>query len=229
MSKKRKNRELFTILLFLEAILAFSLGVFGNKVAELVNLDPNIIVLCAIVLVVLLFLVTLGRIRYESDDEFLAEYAGSSVRKLLLSRITTIFPVALIAGIVTALFAITFIPRGEIFLFGVWNYEAIAFIVSIILIYLVVSRNRDNTLALSFSIGLSSGLSSTILVLRPFHNNPIVTFLGWLITLFIASIFINSSIFAAFTDNLSRSFTISIKNKIDKPTPDNSINENVEK
>jgi hypothetical protein len=135
MSKKRKSRELFTVLLFLEAILAFSLGVFGNKAAELVHLDPSLVVLGAIFLIVLLFLVTLGRIRYESDEDFLAEYTDSSIRGLLLSRVTIIFPVALIAGTITGLCSVTFIPQGErlhAVLFSVWSYEAIAFIISTI-------------------------------------------------------------------------------------------------
>jgi hypothetical protein len=219
MSKKQKSRELFTVLLFLEAILAFSLGVFGNKVAELVHLDPSLVVLVAIVLIVLLFLVTLGRIRYESDNDFLSEYTGSSIGRLLLSRITTIFPVALITGIVTGLCCVTFIPGDErlsIVPFSIWNYEAIAFIVSAVLLYLVISRNRDTTLILSFSTGLSFGLSSTILVLRPWDNNPVTTFVGWFIALFIASIFINSSTFIMFVENFRKAFETSINNKPDK-------------
>jgi hypothetical protein len=140
-------------------------------------------------------------------------------RELLLSRVTIIFPVALIAGTITGLCSVTFIPQGErlhAVLFSVWSYEAIAFIISTILMYLVISQNRDLTLILSFSTGLSFGISSTILVLRPWGNNPVTTFIGWFITLFFISVFINSSSFNMFIENIRKAFKTSIENMPDK-------------
>jgi hypothetical protein len=208
MNKKQRFRE---ILIFAELVIAFSLGVFGNKLAEIVKINPYLIILGTIALIILMFLATVLRISDENNDNdhFLSRYT------LLIGKISTIFPVSLITGIVVALVCIAFVS-GERFYFylgiGIWSYEVIAFILSSCLIYLMIYRNRDKILILSFSAGLSTGLSSAILVLRSQENHPLFTFTGWFTTLFLSSVVLNSSMFNKFIENFRKAIEKSENN-----------------
>ena len=91
-----KNTSVHAALLLSEAVLVFGLGVFGNKAAELLQISAGLIIVGSTVVILLLYLLTLARLRYESGDKVFPLSTAQGQRAFLLNTVITVFPVGMV-------------------------------------------------------------------------------------------------------------------------------------
>ena len=60
--KNLSNNTAFYILLLFQAMIAFSLGIVGNKIADLISVQPVVLVFSTIVFLALSFVLTIKRL-----------------------------------------------------------------------------------------------------------------------------------------------------------------------
>jgi hypothetical protein len=192
---KTSNKGLY-LLFVLQGIFLFGLGVFGNKVAEIIKLSPNallayIIVFMTVSLVITVAISRLQNRRESSSQEPRATSWSDTFAKVVLNRIVTIFPLGVVTGVVTAFLAINLVPHGRVsFFYPVVThyYEILSYMVAAITL-LMISRKRSHfPLVISYAIGFGLSLPTVILMLRPEQNFAYYTFLGWLAIIVTATI-----------------------------------------
>jgi hypothetical protein len=207
-SEKLENKDAgrFYILLVIEGLLVFSLGVFGNKLAEILNISSTVVLVGTLLLIFLLLALTISRVRYEKGQEIIP----SKLKRTLLDTIIIVFPSALIVGIVLGLISIVLTgnnrPVVMVDAFQTNNYEVISVVISLVFIYFLSKRNRKYSLVLTFALGLSLGLSGIFVFILPQQNNPYYTFGGLILIISLCSILINSNIFHNLINNFIKLF-----------------------
>jgi hypothetical protein len=203
-----RNSPIYAALLLSEAVMAFCLGVFGNKVAEILKITTGLIAAGAIVVILLLYLLTLARLRYEAGERFLPEMPAQ--RSLLLNTVITVFPIGMVGGILAGVLAILFLPgKGfHIPIWGnCWDYELGAWLTGCLLIFLLMRRNAKKLLALTFSAGYALGLSAAILLLESGTNNPAYTFSGVMLAMLAAALVLSFKPLVQFARNFEKAIT----------------------
>jgi hypothetical protein len=199
-----RNTPIYAALLLSEAVLAFSLGVFGNKVAELLRISTGLIIAGAMVVILLLYVLTLARLRYESGERILPQLPGQGQKALFLNTVITVFPVGMAGGILLGILSILFLPGRRLRLpfprsFALSDYELVAFLVGTVLLFLLMRRNPRKSLAITFSLGYALGSAATVLLLVPEVNLPVPTFLGTIISMLAAALVLSSNPFIRLT------------------------------
>jgi hypothetical protein len=203
---RRSSKKALYILLAVQAILAFVLGVFGNKVAELINISPRFILVSTISLMVLSLAATIVISRYENRIEtlnqlplFPAPSLSERLSRLLLNRIATIFPLGIVAGALIGFMFALLIPMlgfksgiGITDFIFINSYEIVSFIIALLTIFIISRRRRDISLILSYSFGFAISISGVIIMLHPEDNYFYYTLLGWSIELAFASFVMRS-------------------------------------
>lgn len=185
------------LLLLLEAMLVFSLGVFGNKVAEMLNVTSGAILISTIILFVLAFLINIIIIKSQNQQQ--AVINQSLVQNLedwIPNRVATIFPFAIFIGIMICflLFIISSDKEFGILFWYFRDYEAYSFLLTLVLLYIFSRYKADRTIILTYAVGFAFGIASTVLLLIP--NLPIAeiwfNFTSWIIIELIAALIVNS-------------------------------------
>lgn len=205
-----KSGKTYALLLFIEGVLVFSLGVFGNKVAERLNISTSLVIVGSILLMCLLLALTILRIKYEKGEEIVPHMP----RYIILGTITTIFPIAILLGMVIGFVCLSLLSweRFWIGIISINNYEVFSLFIALVLIFLISSRTRQASIALTFALGLALGLAATFVFLRPDSNILLYTFGGWIIEMFVFALLINSNGF----HNLIGSFRNAIQSPQNK-------------
>jgi hypothetical protein len=107
-----------------QAVVLFGQGVFGNKVAELINISPNSILLLSILSILVSLPISII-LASQSPGTSAMHQAGvavvqtppapistpSNLVSLLLSRVITVFPTAGFIGTIVSLLSITILPK----------------------------------------------------------------------------------------------------------------------
>jgi hypothetical protein len=187
----RANGFYYSIIL-LEIILAFVAGVFGNKVSELINITPSTLLVGTGTIIIVSLIITVIRINYESNSRIAV---FPLIERLFFRRVVTIFPVALILGLIIGYISSSFISRGPsdaIIIWagrGPWLYEVVIFFVSFVLLILLGLRLKNRSLMLTFCFGLSLGISGSLTLAQPFENNFWWSLIWWLLTITIIGFF----------------------------------------
>ena len=212
-----RNTAIYAVLLLSEAVLAFGLGVFGNKVAEALSISAGFVVVGATLVILLLYLVTLARLRYEAGDRILPQLPGQGQKALLLNTVITVFPVGMVSGILLAVLSILFLPgrRLQLPFFRFSDYELVAFLVGTVLLFLLTRRNPRRSLAITFALGYALGLAATVLLLVPEFNVPTYTFFGATISMLAAALVLWSNPFISLTRSFVETITSSSTDKPD--------------
>lgn len=177
MSKGFNAILIVTFSLF-EIILTFFLGLFGDKLAEITEIDrPTLFLRIAITIVLLLLvMVLLIGVRNDTPNPM------SSLR-IATNTFITVIPMAATIGGGIQFVSLLLINEGNIALnlpfFMVRDYEILSAFFALGTILVFKALRRDVVLMVAYSIGLAAGISGTLLVLRPDENVAVITFIGW--------------------------------------------------
>lgn len=198
MLRKSSTTQIF--LLLIQLLLFLTLSILGNKVSELLPIQPLAIYLVIAIIVVLLsLLVNIARFRHQTGEPIVPLLTPKSSVRSMLSTISVLFPLAFAAGVVSA-FACTYLFSNDQRLFSgvLWDYEIATFIIALALMSAISLRKLKKSLPLLFSIGFALGATSTFLTLRPEDHATWKTLLGWLVALLLCAVIFRSRPFRAF-------------------------------
>lgn len=171
--KMKKTFILVTILLFLNLAVAFILNVLANKIADQIAVPRNYIPIAALFSLVIALVLGL-----------LLEYRGHllniqsiNLRDLLLSRVITMFPTALVVGTISAYMCNIIIPFGnQMVLFrmrlrgigvGPWNYELLAYVIGLITLFVIARLKKSLVLTMAYSAGFATSVPIVFSALYP--------------------------------------------------------------
>jgi len=197
-----QNKTFIYLLILAQTILSFMLGVFGNKIAEIVSITPGFLLAGTLAVMAILFVIVIMQVQPAQENQVHPSTKfnsfGTSLDKLgrlLLTRVITVFPFGVVIGSLTAAilvtimlpysFNIAFIVGsryygGNVTEFpGPKNYEIVCFIFAVINLFLLYTYRPQVLLNLSYAIGFALGAASVIVFLDPGYNEPKITFIGW--------------------------------------------------
>lgn len=180
------GRPLLYVLIFLQIACGFALGVYGNKVAEAINVPPELLVVAIAVTMLLLLAVSALLVNYQ-----MGRGLGFPGRAIALGRplvsFVTVFPFAVALGLLMQFGALLLPNSGAILEsvpgWGFHEYEAMTALVAIGTLIFFRGARGNVVLMLGYCLGLSIGISGTLLMLRPGENNPTGTLIGWTVLL----------------------------------------------
>ncbi|WP_029146962.1 hypothetical protein [Methylophilus sp. 5] len=201
-----RNKPLYAAFLLMEALLAFGLGVFGNKVADLLMVGPGLIVVGAGSVISLLYLATLGRLRYEAGESPLPGSIGSNDRNFIINAVLIVFPISIVAGMLSGALCVLLLPGISFRLlydFRFHDYELIGFAVGVLFLFALSQRRPRRVVTLMFAAGYALGLGATVILLVPGFNDPIYTFTGTTGLMLLAGTSITSKSFARLKDRFA--------------------------
>ncbi len=208
--EKQQNKTLVYFFLLSQTILTFVLGIFGNKIAEQINISGTSLLTGTIILIVILFVVSVRLLQNDTKKDGAVSPPKNqlgkvleTIGKLLLGRIATILPLATALGAVIAWISVkqliptavniqivfsSLIKNQEMWeMPGPRNYEIVCFVVAVISLFTLYAYKSNFSLSISFAIGFANGVSGVLLFLDPTHNDIIATFIGWNIIMVIAA------------------------------------------
>ncbi len=205
-------------LILVQLILTTGLGIFGNKISELVDISTVLLFTLTTFFIILLFFVGILLFQHEESEigrGFSLNNFMGVFNQLVLDRIITIFPFALIAGILTG-FLLTFIFPGssvlEILAFPsiikrsawIWNdYDAVGYIVAVATAFVISLYKNKFVVTFVYGLGFATGFTSIVLLFRPDQNTFWGTLAGW--TLIVLTVLLIRS-------QTAKGFAIDIRN-----------------
>lgn len=179
-----------SLLIILQILISFVLGVFGNKVSELFDLKPEYIIYLVAFLLFATILISLPKENLKS------------IRNIVFKNKVFIFPLFFLYGITIGIFIIKILDLLKIssaigfvfymneeefdkhngFEFYVYSYELLAYLIVSFTIWLWKKRNLIGPIQLLGLIGASGGITTSILYFKPEFNHSFETFIGGLIS-----------------------------------------------
>lgn len=204
-----RNAGTLIVLAAFECILAFSLGVFGNKVADLLKVSPAIVIAAVALLMILLVSLTVLRIRYERGESLVPGTLSA-----FLSTIFAVFPVGMLAGIILTAIIILLISGERAIIipspfpkFGLFmhDYEVISYVVGTCLVLLLIRRNPGKGAIVMFALGWALGSAATVLFLSPVRNMPTFTFVSTALLMTLTALLLSSRWFAVVVQRFNKS------------------------
>lgn len=211
------SRFSMNILLFLETILVFGLGVAGNKVAELLEVSQNAILIGTVILFGLAFLVNVAIVKNQTIPQNQPNTSISiNFGRFIPSRIVTIFPFAVFIGLIIAISWFFASPRGMISLiFSFFDYEMYGYVTSIILIFLISRYKKSQAVILTYAIGFAFGISSVIIFLTPELSTGIhwFTFFSWIVIEIATALLMNSQTVQGLSNDLRNLIQDAVKTR----------------
>lgn len=173
------------LVLFVEALLLFALGIAGNKIAETFSISPAALVIVTSALVSGTVLLSWRKISIAKSD------AGAhEVRNPALVSLTAGVIAGLVCGTTVAYFVDPKRTPLRVQLLANWETQALGFDIAGafagFLLCLVVSLGWGQRRALSFSIGYALAMSTSFLVVHPSTTGVFGTFGGHLVTIILA-------------------------------------------
>ena len=206
----RRGRRLLYLLLGLEIVLGFALGLFSGELNELISLGVEAVLVGIVVLMLLSFLVAVATIRYDSGEPIVPTIPLAAYSRFMANEFTTVFPVSAIVGIVIGFVSVHVFPGKALYVgsgsIPAWDYEIAGYIASLAILGLIQTRTRKRRIVFGFAIGYAFGLPLSVLLMRPFENEPLTTFAGWLVGSFLTALFITSRLFQTITMHIQEIF-----------------------
>ena len=209
---KTSSKVLVYLLSLLQIALSFVLGVFGNKLAELIKISPQTVLLCIVTTIVLLLVVTVMLLNYQSGTVFSFPRSGIlTTGRMVTSRIITTFPFAVVLGSIGQFVLIILMPFRvgsiDVPFVGTYinNYEVLSGLLAFASLFLLRGLRRDLVLMLTYCLGLATGISGTLLLVVNYDNALVPTFVWWEVVLFIMGILVG-------TKRIRRYFQVTYQN-----------------
>ena len=176
----------------IQVLTVFFLGVFGNKVAEFINVPPFVVIIFTCLLIALSILLESNIFqRKEQEKSTSAPTQTVGWFPLRLNRLATVAPFGMILGALFTLFAyytfpFPYFPKLSVRLYygyeapgvGPYFYEIVAYIVACVSLFIFSSKIHDETRCYVFSLGLSLGIVATISVFDPYQ--PLTEINSWI-------------------------------------------------
>ena len=203
------TNKFLNLLLFLEIIISFGLGILVEKISKEIDLDANIAVILAIIFVLALLYINIRLLKAKTgvDNQVIPTTHKTKERvkfkfKIHPLLLNTLFvlPIGLLTGIFTGVVTINYFEEignyGMVISYRVlWTnatlYEFISFGIALILIFFAKLILKKILPLISFSLGLSAGISSTVLIYRPESHDEFQTILYWGILILISAALIS--------------------------------------
>jgi len=192
---RMRQSPVFAALLICEAFIAFGLGVFGNKVADLLKISTAAIIIGAALAILTLYLVTLARLRYEAGVRILPEIQGNSLKHSLVATGTTVFPVGMVCGLSISVLNVVFLPGRFERPFNrlvFHDYELVTFLIGVLLFLFMARRAKRKLVIFMYALGYSLGAAAIVQLMEPRTNNPAYTFTGTALFTVAASLIVSS-------------------------------------
>ena len=185
MPKASTNQSIYQVLVLCEILAVASAGVFGNLIANLIEISPTWVLFGSVVVILICFFVTIQRLQYENDKE---NYSFSLYVKFknlsdgITNREAFIFPIALLFGIAIGFTFTTLFSKENIVILETrffdeyrylsWHeYEVFSYPFAGLLIFLFNRYTKDAVLVFVFSAAYVIGLLGTFLLYRPEQND----------------------------------------------------------
>ena len=168
-------------------------------------MTPEVVVVSALVGLLLLYLATLSRLRFEAGESPLPPLPTATERAFFLNAVLTAFPVAIAAGLVIGTAALLFLPGRRFPMpmqFFVADYELLGQALGVGLLYIVSRRSPKRIVLLMLAIGFALGLASSIVLLSEKEHLVAYTYAGITATLLAFSLLFSTQAFAAFVAKL---------------------------
>jgi hypothetical protein len=144
-----------TIVTVIETCLVFVLGILGNKIADLINVSPAVLVAGTCVIIILTTFVILYRLRL--SPESLDGVRTGPIKRLMPRTMATIFPLGMLVGLIGG----GFLPLLIDPVLDVESQGAVLGIASMLgslIIGLPVAILLDNRLACALVFGYGIGI-----------------------------------------------------------------------
>ncbi|WP_420644628.1 hypothetical protein [Candidatus Leptofilum sp.] len=197
--KPGRNKKIYTFFIFLELLVVFIAGIFGDQLANSFQISTGTIIVGTVLCLALLYLVTLTRINLENNNSLLPK----SLRKFTPSKIVTLFPATILIGMLVTFISISLLENELMRIPGlgkVWTYEILSYLICFIFLYRISVVNRDFLTVFLCSVGFSLGIAAITLLMRPFDNHPLATMgFGFIVALLLTLILRSSAIQKMFT------------------------------
>jgi hypothetical protein len=194
-----KKQQFFLVA---EMGLSFLLGVFGNKVAEFLDISTITVFFGVFVVFFALALVNITSKQYKKGK--------SSPRTRITpisKKLTSMFSISTLLGLITGLICILINPASQVIIFTrILLAEIYCCIISLVTIFFVSMLTKDRVLVIVCSLGLGAGISMAIILLAAIPSNIILTIAGWAFTELIIGITMNSQ--------TSKKFMVDLQNII---------------
>jgi uncharacterized membrane protein YfcA len=184
------NQRSSSLIISLQLLVAFALGIFGNKVSELINIKPLYTVVIVIFLLLISLLLLIPREIFKVNK----------IQKIINNNKVIIIPLFFFVGffismIIIKLFDYLSITTSFGFTYYVnqddgvetfaFLYEIICYLILAILVWYNRKENLDLRKLFISSIGATSGVATSIMYFKPLDNTPLYTFIGGLIICFL--------------------------------------------
>jgi hypothetical protein len=170
-SGKQNDGAWLYILLALELLLVSVTSVFGNKIAEYIDIPINFVFFIMLFGIASLLVVTIVLTRYREGTRGVTPNnspSGSlrSAVDFLLSRIVTIFPLGILVGSATGILCTIILPplsAAPVFVLpgfgGIYGYEILAYIIALPTLYAVNSYKKDLALLMAYTIAFATSIA----------------------------------------------------------------------
>jgi hypothetical protein len=203
------KRPVHAVLILCEAALVFALGIFGNKVADALKISVTVVVIGAAATIILLYVVTLARLRFETGERILPDTIGIGLARRFQHAVITVFPGGIVIGIVLgSLFVLGLAGRmyslGGRFL--VHDYELVAFLAGAVLLFIIGKHSVARPPLLAFAAGYGLGIAAMVELLSPRGNSPLMTFVSTPLATLSVSIIISSGWFKRLIKSFENEF-----------------------
>ncbi len=170
-----------SVIAVVEMLLLFIVGILGNKIAEILNISPGILILLTII-----GLGSLAAISYSKSVNITANQPHPRFSHYLPKTMISMLPFGIILGLLAGLFVPSFFPPQQFQPF-VNPYEVIGIFLGLIFI-IIIAIAIDNRLAASIGLGYGIAFATVILVTRPRENEIFSTYGGFLLGFVIIAI-----------------------------------------
>jgi hypothetical protein len=205
----------------IEMIVMLILGVLGNIIADRLDLSPTIVVL---IMIVSLILFIFAKIKSKGTV-----FSFKSIVDFFYSRLVNIFLMAMLIGLILSLLCFKYLSNDHFLLiafvdknmfsissskdfisFGpgklrkyrcwIWDYELSAYGFFFLITYLFSLSTQVLSKIVTFCLGISIGVTTSLLLFASSENQLIFTLLFWVIIMMFCLAIVSSANFKGIID-----------------------------
>jgi len=183
------NNTKSSLIIFFQILVSFILGIFGNKVSELVNIKPLYLIIVVIILLGISLLLSIPK------EHFIL--SKSKAQNFIQNNNIILIPFFYSVGFILSMLVIEIFDLLSITVsFGctlyynnnegietfAYLYEIVCYLILAILVWNYRKQNSDLMRLIISVIGVTTGVSSSILYFKGTDDNtPSLTFVGGII------------------------------------------------
>jgi hypothetical protein len=183
------NNTRSSLIIFFQILVSFILGIFGNKVSELVSIKPLYLIIVVIILLGISLLLSIPK------EHFIL--SKSKAQNFIQSNNIILIPFYYSAGFILSMLVIELfnllsitVSFGFTFYYNenegietfAYLYEIVCYLILAILVWHYRKQNPDLTRLFISVIGVTTGVATSILYFKGTDDNtPFLTFVGGII------------------------------------------------